>query len=67
MNNLRLLVGIFALLPFAIGISYFLPFGFVEGCVIAILAMGLLAAPVLLLVFAITAILGGLSGGVRRR
>ena len=67
MNNLRVLLGVFALVPFVIGIGYFLPFGFMEGCAVAILAIGLLVGPFMLLCFAVTAILGAFDGGNRRR
>ncbi len=67
MNNLRLFAGVCALMPFAILLSYFLPFDFVEACIIAVLVCGLVAIPMLLLVFAVSAIAGAFNGGRRHR
>ena len=67
MNAIRQLVAVILMIPFAIGISYFLPGDWVEDGVIVLLSFALLAIPVYAVLFIISAIGGAFGGGVRRR
>ena len=68
MNSFKQLLAVFLMLPVAIGISYFLPGGWVENFVIVLLSAALLILPVMAILFIVSTIAAAFGGGgIRKR